>query len=568
MTYRFGSFDVNVATRELRDRDSQLRITPKDFDVLVYLIRCRDRIASKAELLDQFWPSSETFEGTLTSTVSRLRRLLGTVAIEAVRGRGYRFCATIRESDSNGAAEQPPQRTFSEDFVGRRHDLTQLQQAIDAVRHGVGGVVLLGGEAGLGKSRLLEEAIRYARSCGLEALSTRAGREEGQIAYRLWRDLLDQYVAARPEVLASDDAVASTPELQWSALESSLPATGGAGAQRLSLFDSVTGVFLRAATRAPLLLAFDDLHAADIGSLQMLAFATRRCAATTMLIIATYRESELESQVAEALAAVRRDPCCTVHPLTPLSADEATEYLDQLAGASLAPTLRTHLIGRGDGNPFLLRECWRQASEGQPDGRIASATPTNVPNVVADLFEPRVGRLSAACGDVLEIASIWGREIDMALAQSASGYSAHEFADALDEARHSHFVVPVRGRSAAFRFSHQLVRDFIYHRCTAEKRRRHHRRAAELLDAIVADDADLRLGELANHWALAADDECAEQAIDRLQELGNWTLARLGFEDAIRHLERCLVLLDRYRPEWHGRRWQVRLSLAEALDRL
>lgn len=492
MTYRFGWFEVNVATRELRERGSPLRITPKDFDVLVYLIRCRGRVASKAELLDQFWPSPETFEGSLTSTVSRLRRLLGSAAIDAVRQRGYRFSATIRAADSDGATQQPPQRVFSAGFVGRRDDLTRLQQAIDAVRQGKGGVVLLGGEAGLGKSRLLEEAIRYARSCGLEALSTRADRDDGQIAYRLWRDLIDQYVAARPpEPAAAEDAGAVALERQWSALESALPSAGGASAQRLSLFDSVTGVFLRAATRTPLLLAFDDLHDADMGSLQMLAFATRRCAATALLIIAAYRESELAAQPAEALAAVRRNPCCTFHPLTPLSEDEAGAYLDQLAGAPLAAARRAPLIARGDGNPFLLRECWRQASEGQAEGRTAAGTSTEVPSVVADLFEPRVGRLSAVCRDVLESASIWGREIDMALAQRASDYSAYQFADALDEARQAHFILPVRGRSAAWRFSHQLVRDFIYHSCPVERRRRLHRRAAEWLDSALGDHVDL-----------------------------------------------------------------------------
>ncbi|HYD47012.1 MAG TPA: AAA family ATPase [Terriglobales bacterium] len=567
MRCRFDSFELDLFRRELRGAASPLSIQPKDLDLLAYLIRCRDRFATKDELLDQFWPEPEAFEGLLTSAVSRLRRIIGADAIVRMRPCSYRFTRTIREVEAPQPAPsdselRPP---VSADFVGRVGSLVRLCEAIDAARQGSGGVFLIAGEAGIGKSRLMEEAVRYARAGGTEALIARAGEEHSQIPYWLWRHALADYTAGRPASGRTADQPDGI-ELDWPTLEH-VPPIGASRDPRLAFFDAVSGVFLRAAAAAPLLIAFDDLHAADVASLQLLCFVARRCSRARILVIGTLRDAEpTTSQLAAAaLATLRRDPRCSFLSLHPLSEQESIAFLNHLGG-TLPASVRAAILTSADGNPFLLRECLHRAVERHGDDSQAALSPNT--EVVADLFAPRLNRLSPTCFDVLGVAATCGRELDAALALRISGYSSSEFADAIDEARAARLIVAVRGRSTQLRFAHQLVRDFVYQRCSPERRRQYHRRAAEILEAEYGEDPGERLAELAHHWDGAAHDDCAEQAIERLHELSDWMWNRLGFEDAIPQLERCLALVDRYRPSWKNRRWQICMSLAWTHQRL
>lgn len=563
----FDDFEIDLPKRQLRHRAAALAIKPKDLDVLAYLVRCRDRFVTKDELLDQFWPEPESSEGVLTSTVSRLRRILGADAIQSIRPCSYRFTRSVAE------AERVPRRVpvivpapRSSDFVGRNNELDRLREAIDAASQGRGGVVLIAGEAGIGKSRIMEEATRYARARGIEALISRSDHEHSQVPYSVWKNALMHYSAARQE---NGIGAAHSVDLDrdWSALEQGSRISEESD-PRLAFFDTVSGVFLRASATAPLLIAFDDLHLADVTSVQLLCFVARRCARSKILVIATLRDAEPGSSDAmiAALAMLRRDPRCTFLPLAPFTEHEALEILNHL-GAKVNVAARAAILAAADGNPFLLRECWRRALEGY-DADEKGSGQHRVPDVVAELFEPRLARLSPACREMLAAAATCGREFDATLAQRISGFSPPEFADAIDEARRTRFVVAVRGRSAQLRFAHQLVRDFIYERCPPEVRRQYHRRAAENLEAECGDDPGERLAELVHHWQGAAHEDCAEHAIERLQELGDWMWHRLAFEDAIRQLQHCLVLIDRYRPDWQSRRWQVCMSLAWAHQRL
>ena len=186
MRCRFDRFEIDLPKRELRCDDVPVTIRPGDLDVLVYLVRCRERFATKDELLDQFWPELETFEGVLTSTVSRLRRILGADAIRSIRPCSYRFTRSVNEVVPPPLSTAKSVRAPSTaDFVGRNNDLARLREAIDTACQCSGGVFLIAGDAGVGKSRLMEEATRYARARGVEALIARAGDENSQIPYYL-----------------------------------------------------------------------------------------------------------------------------------------------------------------------------------------------------------------------------------------------------------------------------------------------------------------------------------------------------------------------------------------------
>src|SRR5262249_24462100 len=152
--------------------------------------------------------------------------------------------------------------------------------------------------------------------------------------------------------------------------------------------------------------------------------------------------------------------------LAPFTEPESIAYLDHLGGPVTAAA-RAAILASAEGNPSRLRECWRHAAESRGDGPESTHQPGA--DVVAGLFGPRLGRLSQACSGVLSVAAVCGRELDATLAQRISGHSPAEFADAIDEARRARFILAVRGRSTQLRFVHQLVRDFIYELCPAEK---------------------------------------------------------------------------------------------------
>jgi hypothetical protein len=436
--------------------------------------------------------------------------------------------------------------------------LAIFHAAAAAVREGRGNVIVIQGEAGIGKSRFLEQCIRVARGSSIEVLSARATRDSAGSAYGLWQQVLDAFARGRPgETGRAIDA----PELAIASQHTGEAGAAGSTGDRFAVFDRITTALARVAAMHPLLLAFDDLQEADVASLQLLRFLAQRIGTTRILVVATCRESEVPASptAAETLDRLRSEANCQRITLHRLSDDEAADCLGVLAGGQVTEAVRSDLLVRAEGNPFLLQECWRL--------HIAAGSST-VPESVAELFERRLARVSEACRAVLEGLAAWGRDVDAGLAGAALGADERDVATQLEEAYRARMILPARERANTFRFSHQLFRDHVYASIPAERRALLHRRAAEVLDALSDTQLEERLAERAWHCFQGADEEFAERAVDRMQELGCRELARLGFEDALNAFENCLSLIERWRPTWHGRRCQVLLTMANAYDKL
>ena len=167
MIYAFAEFELDEARGELRRAGALVPLESKPFAVLRHLIRHRQRVVSKQELLQRVWPDVAVAEDSLSSAIRRVRRALGDTGaeqrfIQTLRGRGFRFVAPVQEMSAEATPESAEASAEGGDFVGRAEVLTRLAEALEDVSSGRGRIVLLTGEPGIGKTRTAEELARSA----------------------------------------------------------------------------------------------------------------------------------------------------------------------------------------------------------------------------------------------------------------------------------------------------------------------------------------------------------------------------------------------------------------------
>jgi len=216
-------------------------------------------------------------------------------------------------------------------FIGRDKEVEALRAKVRKVASGLGGVVLLTGEAGIGKTSLAQEITAYASDSGFEVIWGRCEETVGAPPYWPWTQLIRSYVEDREVAelrqvvgFAAPSIAHAVPELREKFPEVSPPTKWDPEEARFRLFDGVTSAFRNAAKRCPLILVLEDLHDADEGSLQLLEFLARRISIARLLVIATYRDFEVErSHVLHGtLAELLREPICHQIYLDGLSQQE------------------------------------------------------------------------------------------------------------------------------------------------------------------------------------------------------------------------------------------------------
>jgi len=275
MRYRFGAFELDPAAYTLRRDGREVEMRPKMFDLLRYLIEHRGRVVSKGELLKALWPNEHVAGAAVVWTVSHLRKALDQGRGEeqplgTIRGRGYRFRSAIeliapptpstRAEVPRGAGASPPVAAsrVTRPFVGRGELMRRLEDRVQSTTAGHGGLCLLHGEAGIGKTRCIDELARTALGAGLDVWSGRAVEDSLAPAFWPWIQILRQAIRARPELREAGEALLS----RMTALEraSADGDDGRAQADRFWLLDDATRILLQSAKQAPALVLIDDLQ--------------------------------------------------------------------------------------------------------------------------------------------------------------------------------------------------------------------------------------------------------------------------------------------------------------------
>ena len=373
-------------------------------------------------------------------------------------------------------------------FVGREPELDRIQAAWRRVESGGGPaqVVLLAGEAGIGKSRL---AARFAADAGAAGATVLYGACEEQ---------------------------ALVPFEPFS------EAVGTAAGDR----DEIESRLTAAAAARPVVLVLDDLHLADRNTLGLLARVARGAAGERLLVIGAYRDADaVGTPLLAAIAELRRE--CDVERVAVegLTVDEVAELLD---GA--ADPRRIH--ERTDGNPFFVRELARHLAE----RRVIA---DDVPESVSDVVLARVSRLSRGSAEALTAASVLGESFDVSALELLLGVD--DLLDALDEASAAGLVDDAA--SGRYRFSHALTRDAVYGSIGLVRRAELHRRAATALEGVHGLEPGPELAAIAFHLCEGARQEDSSRAVELAEQAAAWALERDAYEQVVTLLTRALAVL-------------------------
>jgi DNA-binding SARP family transcriptional activator len=543
-----------------------------ELESLVAAYPLRERL--RAQLMLVLYRSGRQAEA-LEAYQGARRALVDELGIEPSRELRELENAILRQDPSldrvpaaDAAAVQPPRGAF----VGRDSELDELLGGLDAALSGRGGLYLLVGEPGIGKSRLGEELIRSARSRGFHVLVGRCWEAGGAPAYWPWVQALRTYVREcdSGELRAqlgsgASDIAQIIPEVRERLADLPAPTSLDDEGARFRLFDATAEFLLNASRSRPLLLALDDLHAADTPSLLLLQFLARQLAASRLLVIGALRDVDPipGAPLRETLAELAREPVTRRLSLAGLSADAVAEYVELTAAGLRSPGLIAALHEETEGNPLFVTETVRLlALEGVEGGEIE--TTIAIPQSVRDVISRRLAHLSVECNRVLELASVLGREFARTALTRMSEVTEDALLETLDEAMTARLVTDVPASPGRLRFAHVLIRDTLYDSLTTARRVRLHRLAVEALERLHGEAPGPHLAELAHHAVAASE---FEKAVDYARRAGDWTSALLAYEEAARLYELALEALDLSDVRDESERVELLLGLGDAFAR-
>jgi DNA-binding SARP family transcriptional activator len=445
-----------------------------------------------------------------------------------------------------------PNATGTGTLVGREAELAQLHAAFDEALADQTRVVLLSGEPGIGKTRLVDELARHAVHRGAQVLVGRCWEAGGAPAFWPFVQALRGYVRTHdPDLVrgklgaGASELVQILPELDYLVPDRPAPASSEPEAARFRLFDA-TASFLRSAAEAqPLVLVLDDLHAADAPSLLLLQFVARALTDCPLLVVAAYRDVDpsLDETLAATLTELLREPVTRRLPLTGLEEQNVASFIEQITGRDSPRRLTSEIHRATEGNPLFVGEIVRLlVTEGAfEDVAAAPAWRHTVPEGVKSVIRRRLRHLSDDCKLVLVLASVLGREFRLDALALASGVSDHALLQILDEAVRERVVSELPGTPVRLRFAHALIGDTLYDELTPGRRTQLHRRVGEALEALFDGDPEPHLAELAHHFLAAVPGGGTDKAFGYARRAGDQAAAQLAYEEAARLYELALT---------------------------
>ena len=458
--------------------------------------------------------------------------------------------------------------------MGREAEMEALVAGLGDATSGSGRFFLLGGEPGIGKTRLADEFSTKAKAEGALVLWGRCWEAGGAPAYWPWiqslRGLLREL---DPEALSArvagggPDLAQILPELRERLPDLSEPPAASPETARFRLFDALSGFLRRASEDQPLLLVLEDLHAADAPSLLLLQFVAGELGGSRMLVLATCRDVEVtrDHPLAAGLSELARAQGATRISLSGLSRPDAGRLIETIAGHRPPAELVAAIHRETEGNPLFVGEVVRVlASEGWLRSEV-DHRPWPIPEGVREVIGRRLHHLPEDCRRILTVGSVIGRDFTVEALKRITGRSAEDLLDSVRDAVVAGVISDVRPAPGTFRFAHSLIRDTLYEELMPADRVRLHREVGEALEAMYARDPEPHLAELAYHFFEAAPAGDLRKAVDHAVAAGQRAVALLAYEEAVRLFRMALRAL-RESPD-EERRCQVLLLLGDAEGR-
>lgn len=538
---QFECFGLDTANQCLLRSGAPIDLAPKPFAVLRYLVENPGRLITHDELLDAVWPETYVQPQVLRTYMLELRKILGDDAgqprfIQTLPKRGYRFVAQVTERGATEPGSAAAQDAGGGKIVGRSAEMTLLMTHLQLAARGERQVVFVSGEAGIGKTTLVDAfcgqlrpsmAVSVARGQCVQGIG---GTEEYYPVMEALREL-----CAGPDGEAACRVLARlAPAWLALGLES---APGAAPAVRLTAEDRTLGDICSAleelAAEKPLILAFEDVHWADDSTLHLISALARRRSHARLLVLATFCPRHGTSE--DTLKGLKHDllmrRLCVEMTLAPFTRLAVLELIRRELGQQAVPAgLADFVFQRSEGNPLFVIAVVehlvaqgvlvRRGANGTTEWELCGSFPemdAGVPDPLARMIELEIERLGEEEQRLLEAASLmmvafpaWA----VAAALEKDPVETEEACDGL--ARRLHFVVragqdelPDGTRSAFYVFAHGLYREVLYQRQASARRARRHIRIAERLGELFAGREASVARERAMHFEAAGDSERA-----------------------------------------------------------
>ena len=457
-------------------------------------------------------------------------------------------------------------------FVGRETEVDKLealwQEAVAGVR-----VALLAGEPGAGKTRLAREAAVRAHAQGALVLFGRVD-EDLAVAYQPFAEALRHYLASVDEPTRE-----RVLQLRRGALARLVPELVDDPSQRqvepYAIFEGLVDWLAEEATRRPVVLVLDDLHWAAKPTLQALMHLVRSTRLTRLLIVVTYRDTDLDRKhpLADVLADLRREEGVERLAVRGLDEDGVAAFVEAARGGELddqGQELAQVLSDQTQGNPFFVGQVLRHLAESgvveQVDGRwvgTAAAEGFVVPEGVREVVGRRISRLSAQTGALLTVASVIGPQFDAAIAAEVAGQPIAEALDGFDEAITARLLLEA-GLPGHLRFPHALVRQTLEEELSTLRRLHLHREIGLALERRYGE-ADGVVADLAHHFGEVAAAGEGARAARYAERAAVLSLERAAPEQAIDLFEHALEVLPAELDPAGTRRDELHQQIAHCL---
>jgi DNA-binding SARP family transcriptional activator len=439
-------------------------------------------------------------------------------------------------------------------FYGRAHELSVMRAALHRARAVEGQIVVISGEAGAGKTRLVEELL--ADAVGVPVAWGRCPESAAQAPYWVCTQLIRQIDGAG--LAAPGTFVMLTERVAADGSDDPVTGAGRASSRRLGLYRAVSS--LLAGIDRPTILVVDDLQWADPASLRLLEYVAGDVWASRALLVVTTRpDDSAHPELADCIAELVRHPNSRRIDLFGLEREDTAEWLRTIGVAEPAGELIDEVQDRTRGNPFFV---------GQIASLIASgADPSRVPRAVHDAVRRRVARLPLRTQQLLPVSAVIGREFSAAVLASVTGGDPIEVIDDLDPAV-SVGVLEQADVPGDYRFVHAIAAEAMAAEIAPGRRAQLHARTAQALEDRGAGAVEEQVAALAHHAYLGMAAGSAELACRWLARAAGQATVELGDDNAVEMWNRLLEALAVSRPDDHGARIDALVARATAYARL
>jgi DNA-binding CsgD family transcriptional regulator len=417
---------------------------------------------------------------------------------------------------------------------------------------------MIGGEPGVGKTRLAEEVAAEARERGFLTVTGECDDMEGGTPYQPFVEVMEHVVRVMPtEDLrlslgdTGSELARLAPDLRR--LFPGMPAAADVPPEegRRLLFNAWSDFLERAAHTRPILITLDDVHWADDSSLLLLHHVARRLAETPVLVLCTYRDVELgvSRPLAKTLQELVRRRLAHDLLLRTLAEPAVAEMIEAYGPGAPPAGLVALVYRETEGNPFFVEEVLRHLAE---EGKLFDAAggwrsdtamgETAVPRSVRLVIEQRLARLSDGCRRLLASAAVVGRDFSFEVLQGLGDLETEALIGAIEEAERAGLIHDAsRGREARYSFSHELIRQTLVGGLSLPRRQRLHLRVADTMEHIYGPTVDSHVAELAFHYRQAGAGAHPEKAVDYSIRAGAAAAGVFAWGEAVTHYEGALA---------------------------